>query len=162
MLWIKRILVGKDLFVLAGSHKRTFSTSPAVSIEKSERAAAVLARCSIDLPVVLFCTYAKTLSLVLSELSGKFFWETLALNVIYLFLCPAKRGDGGNRWISWRKRNGVRLWSWWSLCLSHCVGFFTGLSKWVYVVPVCPSAFLCTHSLIHGQHYSSVFIAQVL
>lgn len=89
--------MGKALFVLAGSPKCTFSTSPAVSIEESKRAAAVLARCSIDLPIVLFVPMQKTLSLVLSELSGKFLWgffflwggsRTLAFNFMYALLCP--------------------------------------------------------------------------
>lgn len=55
----QKISVGKDLFALASSRERTFSTSPAVSIEKLKRDPAVLARCSTDLPILLFVPMQK-------------------------------------------------------------------------------------------------------
>lgn len=54
-----------------------------------------------------FCTYAKTLALVLPELSSKFFGEALAFIFIYLFFCPVGRGDGYSSLKGWWK-NAVR------------------------------------------------------
>lgn len=112
------------------------------------------------------CTHAKTLSVVLPELTGKFFWETLAFNCTYSFFCPVGRGDGCN---SWKKL--VKKWCnsssvLWGLCLVPCVGFFAELSKQAYVVPACLSCcdegVFAHEALFSGsiECYVSLFVVQ--
>lgn len=135
VLWIERISVGKDLLVLASSCEHTLSTSPAVSIEESKRDPAVLARCSIDLPVLLFVHMQKLYPWCCQNSQASSFGKLSSFNFIYLFFCPVGREDGSNSWKDWWK-NGVAALTFTKI-VSYCVGVFAGLNKWVYAVPVC-------------------------
>lgn len=96
VLWIERISVGKDLLVLASSCERTLSTSPAVSIEEWKRDPAVLARCSIDLPMLLFVHMQKLYPWCCQNSQASSFGKLMSFNFIYLFFWPVGREDGSN------------------------------------------------------------------
>lgn len=109
MLWIKRISVGERSVCVASSRKCRFSTSPAVSIEESKRDPAVLARCSIDLPTLLFVPLQKLYPRCCRNSRASSFGK-LWLLILFIYFCARKRGEMDTAFERLGEKNGGTAW----------------------------------------------------